>query len=123
MDEKVKAIVETNSGKIEGRYQDGLYVFKGIPYAAAPVGKRRWQAPAPVEPWGGVRKANEFGKVAPQIAPPPGILDALSVPEPQGRGLSLPQCLESGTRPWRKARPRLDSRRRLHYGLGLAAVL
>ena len=83
MDENMKAVVETISGKIEGRYQDGLYVFKGIPYAAAPVGKRRWAAPAPVEPWAGVRKTIEFAKVAPQIPPPAGILDALNVPESQ----------------------------------------
>jgi len=36
MDKNVKAVTETISGKIEGRYQDGLYVFKGVPYAAAP---------------------------------------------------------------------------------------
>ncbi len=83
MDENVKAMVETTSGKVEGRRQDGLYVFKGIPYAAAPVGERRWAPPMTVEAWAGVRTAFEFAKVAPQIPPPPGILDALNVPESQ----------------------------------------
>jgi para-nitrobenzyl esterase len=83
MDENAKAVVETISGKLEGRFRDGLYVFKGIPYAAPPVLKRRWTPPAPPAPWVGVRNAFEFGKVAPQIPPPAGILDVLHVPEPQ----------------------------------------
>lgn len=40
---------------------DGVQVVKGIPYAAAPVGERRWAAPAPVVPWAGVRKTDTFG--------------------------------------------------------------
>jgi para-nitrobenzyl esterase len=83
MDENAKAVVETILGKIEGRYEGGLYVFKGVPYAAPPVGQRRWAPPAPVEPWVGVRKAFEFARVAPQIPPPAGILDVLNVPEAQ----------------------------------------
>jgi para-nitrobenzyl esterase len=61
-----QAIVVTRSGKLEGSYEDGLYVFKRIPYAAPPVGERRWLAPQPVEPWDGVRPAREFGPIAPQ---------------------------------------------------------
>jgi len=38
-----------------------ILAFKGIPFAAPPVGERRWQAPAPVVPWQGVRKAESFG--------------------------------------------------------------
>ena len=38
-----------------------IVAFKGIPFAAPPVGERRWQAPAPVEPWQGVRSADVFG--------------------------------------------------------------
>ena len=38
-----------------------IVVFKGIPFAAPPVGERRWKAPAPVVPWQGVRKAESFG--------------------------------------------------------------
>lgn len=60
------AIVSTKSGRIEGNYEDGQYVFKGIPYAAATVGNLRWQAPKPVMPWSGVRSAKKFGSVAPQ---------------------------------------------------------
>ncbi|TAM82869.1 MAG: carboxylesterase family protein [Acidobacteria bacterium] len=39
----------------------GIHAFLGIPFAAPPVGKLRWQPPQPVEPWQGVRKANAFG--------------------------------------------------------------
>jgi para-nitrobenzyl esterase len=56
----------TKSGRIEGVSLDGLCVFKGIPYAAPPVGPRRWQPPQPVEPWEGVRPADTFGTIAPQ---------------------------------------------------------
>jgi para-nitrobenzyl esterase len=38
-----------------------ILVFKGIPFAAPPVGDLRWRAPRPVLPWQGVRKAGEFG--------------------------------------------------------------
>jgi para-nitrobenzyl esterase len=37
-------------------------IFKGIPFAAPPVGELRWKAPQPVQPWGGVRMATEFGQ-------------------------------------------------------------
>jgi para-nitrobenzyl esterase len=70
-------VVETVSGRVEGSYHDGLYVFKGIPYAAPPVGERRWLPPRPVAPWRGVRPAKGFGMIAPQN-PPPGGGDLMS---------------------------------------------
>jgi len=60
-------IVETSSGKLEGQVEDGLFVFKGIPYAEPPVGKRRWMPPEPPRPWQGTRKALVFGAIAPQV--------------------------------------------------------
>ncbi len=45
---------------------DSISVYKGIPYAAPPVGELRWRPPAPVEPWNGIRPATEFGPAAPQ---------------------------------------------------------
>jgi para-nitrobenzyl esterase len=59
-------IVETTTGKVQGAVKDGIHVFKGIPYAAAPVGELRFRAPQPVTPWEGVREATAFGPVAPQ---------------------------------------------------------
>jgi para-nitrobenzyl esterase len=66
MIEASTAVIETTSGKIEGVFRKGLYFFRGIPYAAPPVGERRWLPPMPPKPWGGVRPAKEFGPTAPQ---------------------------------------------------------
>jgi para-nitrobenzyl esterase len=48
----------------------GIRVFKGIPFAAPPVGALRWQAPQPVAKWNGVRDASKFGDVCIQPAGP-----------------------------------------------------
>jgi para-nitrobenzyl esterase len=55
--------VTTDAGVVEGFTAPGSTVrtFRGIPYAAPPVGDRRWQPPAPVAPWEGVRPATQFG--------------------------------------------------------------
>lgn len=58
--------VTTPSGVIEGRTEGDLMVFRGIPYAAAPVGDRRFAPPEPVAPWPGVRQAFDAGPNAPQ---------------------------------------------------------
>ncbi len=57
----VQPIVETQSGKLRGANQDDIDVFKGIPYAAPPVGALRWRAPQPAKKWEGVRDAVNFG--------------------------------------------------------------
>ena len=49
-----------NSGTLAGIGLDGLKVFKGIPYAAAPVGENRWRAPQPIS-WTGTKEATSFG--------------------------------------------------------------
>jgi para-nitrobenzyl esterase len=67
MNSNQQVIVNTESGKVEGVYKNGLYIFKGIPYADPPVGNLRWMPPQPVKSWGGVRPAKEFGSIAPQI--------------------------------------------------------
>jgi para-nitrobenzyl esterase len=53
--------VQLDTGTIEGRSEDGVRTFKGIPYAAAPVGDLRWKAPQPVRHWNAVRQADRFG--------------------------------------------------------------
>jgi len=52
---------KVTGGFIEGVVKDGIASFKGVPFAAPPVGDLRWRSPQPVKPWQGVRKANEFG--------------------------------------------------------------
>jgi para-nitrobenzyl esterase len=48
-------------GKIAGTAVDGLGEFKGIPFAAPPVGDLRWKAPQPVKPWSDVKQTTHFG--------------------------------------------------------------
>lgn len=48
-------------GVIAGTSADGLSEFRGIPFAAPPVGTLRWKAPQPVKPWRGVRQTTAFG--------------------------------------------------------------
>src|SRR3546814_665605 len=48
-------------GRIGGAWEDGQRVFRGIPYAAPPVGERRWRPPARPAKWEGVREARTFG--------------------------------------------------------------
>jgi len=62
----MSTIVMTRNGRVEGNFENGQWTFKGIPYAAAPVGRLRWSAPQPVKPWEGVRSAKEYGTIAPQ---------------------------------------------------------
>jgi para-nitrobenzyl esterase len=45
----------------------GVRIFRGIPYAAAPVGERRWRAPASVDSWSGVRASDRFGAACAQV--------------------------------------------------------
>ncbi len=53
--------VKTQNGVLEGTDESGIKVFKGVAFAAPPVGDLRWKAPQPVENWQGVRQATEFG--------------------------------------------------------------
>jgi para-nitrobenzyl esterase len=54
-------IAATRSGKIEGLEHDGVLVFRGIPFAAPPVGPRRFLPPVREAAWDGVRDATRFG--------------------------------------------------------------
>ena len=56
------AVVSTTKGKLAGYFQDGLCIFKGIPYARA----ERFQAPQPLEAWDGIRSSRQYGPVCPQ---------------------------------------------------------
>jgi para-nitrobenzyl esterase len=68
--------VDTRYGRVEGGRDDGVQVFRGLPFARPPVGERRFGAPEPPESWGGVRAAHEFAPSAPQrpmALPLPGL--------------------------------------------------
>jgi para-nitrobenzyl esterase len=59
--------VAVDAGTTRGVASDGVLAFKGIPYAAPPLGELRWRAPQPVEPWTGARDAREPGHDCMQI--------------------------------------------------------
>ncbi len=64
-----ETVVTTESGKVRGALLDessGLAVYRGIPFAAPPVGDLRWRPPQPAAGWEGVRDATAFGAVCPQ---------------------------------------------------------
>jgi para-nitrobenzyl esterase len=63
--------VKTGSGLVSGvRLKSGVRAFKGIPFAAPPIGPLRWREPQPPEPWSGIRKADTFGGVCMQQPAP-----------------------------------------------------
>jgi para-nitrobenzyl esterase len=59
--------VEVEGGTVEGTVEGEITIFKGIPFAAPPIGELRWKAPQPVIPWEGVRMANRFAPQCPQV--------------------------------------------------------
>lgn len=66
---KTTEIIQLDTGKITGLIigrDPEIHVFKGIPYAAPPVGRLRWKPPQPVKPWQGVRYYDTFGPASPQ---------------------------------------------------------
>jgi para-nitrobenzyl esterase len=83
--------VEIASGRPARRTEDrGTVVFRGIPYARAPVHERAFRAPMPPEPWSGTRAAIHFGSAAPQFVPPMRLVRGLiGVPT----GLQSQDCL------------------------------
>ncbi len=56
----VTATVAVTGGTIEGVEVEGIFSYKGIPFAAPPVGDLRWKSPQPVIPWEGVKKTDKF---------------------------------------------------------------
>ncbi|MXO89878.1 carboxylesterase family protein [Altererythrobacter aquaemixtae] len=63
--------VDVEGGTLSGSREDGVLVFRGVPYAASPTGELRWRAPQPVVPWTGERAASAHDAPCPQ----PGDLD------------------------------------------------
>jgi para-nitrobenzyl esterase len=92
----MEPIAPTSAGKVRGRAVDHgseCFEFRGIPFAAPPLGGHRFKPPAPPESWDGVRDALAFGPTAPQKDPVVTI-----IPEPVERGddyLNLNVCTPS----------------------------
>jgi para-nitrobenzyl esterase len=62
--------VRVDGGRISGVEDGDLRVFRGVPYAAPPVGDRRWRPPQPVLPWAGVKQCGAFAPSCPQGGAP-----------------------------------------------------
>jgi para-nitrobenzyl esterase len=60
-------VVSIDTGRIQGSTQAGVTSFKGIPFAAPPVGALRWRPPQPAAKWSGVRQATGFGHDCMQV--------------------------------------------------------
>ena len=81
------AAVVLQHGRLAGTGHDGVVSFKGIPYAAPPVGPLRWRPPQPAPPWAGVRGASAAGAICiqppadgdPGVGPPPMSEDCLTL--------------------------------------------
>jgi len=75
------------TGELIGVTANGADAFKGIPYAAPPIGDLRWRAPKPPQPWSTPRSAEDYGHSCPQRSPPEHVL-------PSSRGATTSEdCL------------------------------
>jgi len=92
--------VATAAGRVRGRWEGPVAVFRGIPFAAPPVGPHRFAAPQPVVAWDGVRDASRFGPAPPQPALPTGGDDWLNLtvwtPDPGRAGLPVLLWISGG---------------------------
>ena len=92
--------VHTSAGTVRGRWEDGVAVYRGVPFAAPPVGPRRFAAPQPAEPWEGVRDASRFGPPPPQPGRATRGDDWLNLavwtPDPGGSGLPVVVWISGG---------------------------
>ncbi len=68
----VGVIVDAPAGRVQGEANGALFVFKGLPYAQAPVGPRRWTPPVAMPVWTGTRDATRFGAACHQPGSLPG---------------------------------------------------
>lgn len=69
-EEATTARVTVDTGVLQGSLQDGVMSFKGIPFAAPPVGNLRWRPPQPAAAWRGVRNATQYGQDCMQLPDP-----------------------------------------------------
>ena len=92
-------LVETKHGKLRGVRENGVAIFKGVPYAGSVSGERRFQRPSPLKPWSGVRDAIQLGPPSMQN---PVQTYGIDEPDPQEDCLFLniwTPAIGSGKRP------------------------
>ena len=83
------AVTDTESGKVRGYVSNGIYTYKGIPYAQA----SRFEAPKSVEPWEGVRSSLTWGPVAPLMTPTTQVMDEIEFIFDHDWGYTSENCL------------------------------
>lgn len=82
---KSLTVVQTEGGIVSGLLEDSVYVFRGIPYAAPPVGELRWKEPQPVKPWKDILACRTFGASPVQSEPKPFMMwteEFIAPPQP-----------------------------------------
>ena len=72
-------ITLVDQGELQGRHRRGVQLFAGIPYAAPPVGSRRFRAPDSPKPWDGIRDSRRFGPASAQL-PGEGLTNRFEIP-------------------------------------------
>jgi para-nitrobenzyl esterase len=77
----VESVTATTGGKVRGTHREDVHRFRGIPFAAPPVGPRRFRPPAPAAPWDDVLDATHAGPLAPQPESP--LEQMLGAPPPR----------------------------------------
>ncbi len=82
-------VVRTAAGPVRGRTENGIAVFRGIPFAQPPVGDLRFAAPRPARPWDGVREAAMFGPPPPQSGLMPALMEPVSPDADPGDWLTV----------------------------------
>jgi para-nitrobenzyl esterase len=98
------AIVRVDTGEVQGIVDDGVASYKGIPFAAPPVGEFRWRPPQPAAKWTGVRQATDYGANCMQGrfgGPPPGARPG----PPAAPGAPTPPSAAPAAAPLRPAPP------------------
>lgn len=83
------AVVQTNAGKVRGYIHNGIYTYKGIPYATA----KRFQAPQKPAPWEGVRSSMTYGPVSPLMTPTTSVFDEVEFVFHHDWGYTNEDCL------------------------------
>jgi para-nitrobenzyl esterase len=91
--------VEVDSGALQGAVADGVLSFKGIPFAAPPVGDLRWRPPQPVPAWSGVRLATSYGHDCMQLPVPSDAAPLGTPPDEDCLVLNVWRPAEASSRP------------------------
>jgi len=123
---RAQSPVATDAGKVSGTFSvdRAVMAFKGIPYAAAPVGELRWQPPQPAIPWVDVRKADHFSAGCMQDIAGERLpwTREFMAQYPSAKNLPVPNVWSRKGSQWPSIRSGLDSWRRLREGSASTAA-